>query len=395
MRTQAILTQRGVESAKPKTARYGKRDGIVPGLRLIVHPAGEKTFALFTRVNDRLTNFKIGSASTLSLAEARDLAKTKLGEIAGGKDPRVVKQTKAEAEAETVALVVERFITRHVKVKNRTANEIERKLRVEVLPRLGKRPLASITQRDIIALLDAIVDRGAGTQANRVLSTLRKFFNWCCERGLLDRSPCDRVKAPTPETKRDRVLEDSELALIWQGAERLGYPFGPYFQLLMLTGQRREEIAGMRWAEINSALTLWTLPRERVKNNEPHTVPLVPWARSILASLPRIEGSDFVLTTTGEASISGYSKAKAALDAEIAKLNGGEPIAPFVVHDLRRTAATNWAKLGVALPTVEKLLNHVSGVFGGVSGIYNRHDFLDEKKAALEVWAQHLLSIVR
>src|SRR6476619_4605056 len=104
MRTQAILTQRGVESAKPKTARYGKRDGIVPGLRLIVHPAGEKTFALFTRVNDRMTNFKIGSASTLSLAEARDLAKTKLGEIAGGKDPRVVKQTKAEAEAETVAL---------------------------------------------------------------------------------------------------------------------------------------------------------------------------------------------------------------------------------------------------------------------------------------------------
>ena len=318
MRTQTTLTQRGVESAKPKAARYGKRDGIVPGLRLIVHPAGEKTFALFTRVNDRLTNFKIGSASTLSLAEARDLAKTKLGEIAGGKDPRVVKQTKAEAEAETVALVVERFITRHVKVKNRTANEIERKLRVEVLPRLGKRPLASITQRDIIALLDAIVDRGAGTQANRVLSTLRKFFNWCCERGLLDRSPCDRVKAPTPETKRDRVLEDSELALIWQGAERLGYPFGPYFQLLMLTGQRREEIAGMRWAEINSSLTLWTLPRERVKNNEPHTVPLVPWARSILASLPRIEGSDFVLTTTGEASISGYSKAKAALDAEIA-----------------------------------------------------------------------------
>jgi integrase len=394
MRTQQVLTQRGVESAKPKAARYGKRDGVVPGLRLLVFPAGEKTFALFTRVNDRLVNFKIGSASTLTLAKARELARGKLEEIAGGEDPRTSRSQAADAEAETVTVVVERFIARHVKVKNRTAGEIERKLRVEVLPRWGRRRIASITQKDVIALLDSIVDRGAATQANRVLATLRKFFNWACERGTLDRSPCDRVKAPSAENKRDRVLDHSELALIWQGAERLGYPFGPYFQLLILTGQRREEVAGMRWGEINSALTLWTIPRERVKNNEPHAVPLVPWARSLLASLPRIGDSDFVFTSTGDASISGYSKAKAALDAEIAKLNGGEPIAPFVVLDLRRTAATNWAKLGVALPTVEKLLNHVSGVFGGVSGIYNRHDFADEKKQALECWAFHLAGIL-
>jgi integrase len=394
MRTQAILTQRGVEAARPKASRYGRRDGTVPGLRLIVHPAGEKTFALFTRVNDRLTNFKIGSAATLSLAKARELARAKLEEIAAGGDPRASKKKAAAAEAETVAVAVERFITRHVKVKNRTANEIERKLRVEVLPRLGGRPLHSITQKDVIALLDSIVDRGAAVQANRVLSVLRKFFNWCCERGTLDRSPCDRVKAPTPEKERDRVLEDSELALVWRAAETLRYPFGTYFQLLILTGQRREEVAGMRWSEINSALTLWVLPRGRVKNDKPHAVPLSPWARSILAALPRVGDGDFVLTTNGDASISGYSKAKAALDAEIAALNGGTPIASFVVHDLRRTAATNWARLGIALPTVEKLLNHSAGSFRGVSGTYNQHDYLDERRQALEAWALHLADIL-
>ena len=149
MRTQQVLTQRGVESAKPKAARYGKRDGVVPGLRLLVFPAGEKTFALFTRVNDRLVNFKIGSASTLTLAKARELARGKLEEIAGGEDPRTSRSQAADAEAETVTVVVERFIARHVKVNNRTAGEIERKLRVEVLPRWGRRPIASITQKDV------------------------------------------------------------------------------------------------------------------------------------------------------------------------------------------------------------------------------------------------------
>jgi integrase len=137
-----------------------------------------------------------------------------------------------------------------------------------------------------------------------------------------------------------------------------------------------------------------TAPRERVKNGTPHAIPLSPWARSILASLPRIEGSDFVFTTNGSASISGYSKAKTALDTAIAGLNGGKPLPPFVVHDIRRTFATNLARLGIVLPVVEKLLNHTSGSFGGVAGIYNRHDFAGEKQAAIEAWAQHLLGIV-
>ena len=136
----------------------------------------------------------------------------------------------------------------------------------------------------------------------------------------------------------------------------------------MLLGQRREEIAGMKWSELDPALTLWTLPRSRSKNNVARQVPIVPAVREILLGLPRLAGCDFVFTTTGKTSVTGYGRAKEALDAAIVRLNG-EPLAPWVVHDLRRTMASGMAKLGVALPTVEKLLNHKGASFSGVAGI--------------------------
>jgi len=272
-----ILTQRGVETAKPKAERYGKPDGLVPGLQLIVQPSGAKTFRLIPRVNGKQVNITIGSATVLTLAEARAEAKRQLGLIAKGEDPRAAKQEKVRITAETVEIVARRFIERHAKANNRTWKEIQRKLEVNVLPSWGRRPIASITQRDVIALLDSIVDRGAAVEANRILATIRKLFNWACERGTIETSPCARVKAPTPERARDRVLDDRELSLAWRGADALGYPFGPFVQLLILTGQRREEVAGMKWSELDR--DLWMLPRERVKNNEPHQIPIVPWVR--------------------------------------------------------------------------------------------------------------------
>ena len=396
MRTQQVLTQRGVEAAKPKAKRYGKPDGTVPGLRLVVHPGGEKTYALFTRVNGRLINHKIGSAAVLELAQARKEARRKLSEISGGQDPREIKREAKRAELETVEAVTERFVERYVRPNNKSSKEIERKLNVEVLPHWGKRPINSITQRDVIDLLDSIVDRGGvGAQANRVLATIRRLFNWAIERGLINRSPTDRVKAPVPETPRDRVLNDSELALLLRATDQLGFPFGPYIKYLILTGARREEVAGMRWSELDRGLTAWILPRERTKNGNEHTIPLAPWAQSIIAGLPHIAGSDFVFTVNGRNSINGYSKAKRTLDATIASLNGGAPIAPWRMHDLRRTMATGLARLGVQLPVVEKILNHISGSFAGVAGIYQRHDFADEKRQALEVWGRHVLALTR
>lgn len=388
-----ILTQRGVEAAKPRDKRYGKPDGLVPGHRLIVHPSGEKTYALFARVNGKLVNHRIGSAAVLTLKRARAEAKSKLNLIAGGGDPRTVRQEATRAASETVEIVARRFIERHAKVNNKTWEEVQWRLEREILPHWGRLPISSITRRDVVALLDAIVDRGVPVTANRTLAVARKMFNWSVERSLIEVSPFDRIKKPAPEVKRDRVHTDSELALIWRSAETIGYPFGPFTKLLILTGQRREEVAGMRRSELDPGLTMWTLPRERVKNNEPHQVPIVPWVQSILAALPRIEGSDFIFTTTGKAPISGFSKAKQALDVAIASLNDGTPIPQWRMHDLRRSMASHMARLGVQLPTVEKILNHVSGSFGGVQGIYQRHDFANEKRQALEAWAQHLLTL--
>ena len=250
-----VLTQRGVESAKPKPGRYGRNDGIVPGLRLIVYPTGAKSFALFARVNGRLINHRIGDAAVLSLKQARDNAKQQLALIAGGGDPRAVRKAAAEVEEETVEHVARLFIERHAKPRLRTWQEIEWRLNREVLPKWGRRPISSITRRDVIALLDGIVDRGVPVTANRTLTVARKMFSWAIERSLLETSPFDPVKPPTAEVSRDRVLSDPELVLLWRAADQVGYPFGSFVKLLVLTGQRREEVSAMRWPELDPGLT--------------------------------------------------------------------------------------------------------------------------------------------
>jgi integrase len=386
-----VLTQRAVDAAKPKAKRYGKPDGIIPGQRLLVHPTGEKSYVILPRIHGKQVSITIGDDSLMELAEGRAKGKAILAMVANGEDPRTAKREAIKTASETVEVAAQRFIERHAKAHNRTWEESEQRIKREILPHWGKRPLGSIEQSDAVTLLDAIVDRGgAGISANRTLAHGRKFFNWCRERGMIKVSPFDHVRPPVPEVKRDRVHTIPELALILRATDQMGYPFGPFIKIAILLGQRREEIAGMRWSELDAELTLWTLPAARAKNGVLHQVPLAPWPRSILANLPRIAGSDFVFTSTGKASISGYSKCKARLDAAITSLNDGVPIPPWRLHDLRRSMASHMAKLGVQLPVVEKLLNHVSGTFGGVAGIYQRHDFADEKRQALELWSQHL-----
>ena len=388
-----VLTQRGVETAQPKAIRYGKPDGLVPGLQLIVQPSGAKTYRLLVRIHGKQVNLTIGDASLMTLAEAR-AKRGILAAIANGEDPREAKREAINSASETVEVAARRFIERHAMAHNRTWKESQQRLEREILPKWGRRPLAAITQADAVALLDAIVDRGgAGISANRTLAHGRKLFNWCRERGMIATSPFDHVRPPVPEVKRDRVHTIAELRLILQAADRVGYPLGPFVKLALLLGQRREEVAALKWSEIDAELTMWVLPAARAKNNVAHVIPLPAPARSILAALPRIAGSDFVFTSTGKTSISGYSKAKAALDGAITDLNGGEPIPPWRLHDLRRSMASHMARLGVALPIIEKLLNHVSGSFGGIVGVYQRHSFEAEKRQALELWAQHLLTL--
>lgn len=274
-----------------------------------------------------------------------------------------------------------------------------------MLPVWGAKQVQDIARRDVIELLDRLVDAGKPVLANRTLAHVRKFFNWCIERSILDASPCVRITAPAEEKSRDLVLSDSEMRLVWKASERIGFPFGPFVQLLTLTAQRRDEVAGARRRELHDGGKLWTISGTRTKNGDPHDVPLSDSAQGIVRALPRIGRGEFLFSTTGETAISGYSNAKERLDAtmlaiarEQAEVRGENPedvkLEPWRLHDLRRTAASGMARLGVPVHVIEAVLNHRSGQISGVAAVYNRHSYLPEKRRALEAWAGFVLSLM-
>jgi len=234
---------------------------------------------------------------------------------------------------------------------------------------------------------DDIVDRGAPYVANRTLAHLRKLFNWALPRYRLGESPCKGVEPPSEERSRDRVLTDDELQRVWLAADKLGWPFGPIVRLLILTGARREEVGAMEWSEIDFDRRLWTLPPERTKNKQRHEVPLSTATLEILQGLKRSKSKYVFSTTHGRSSVVGYDGAKARLD----KLSG---VKAWRLHDIRRTVASGMAGLKIALPVIEKCINHTSGTFRGVLAVYQRHKFADEKREAFDVWAAHVGRLV-
>jgi len=287
--------------------------------------------------------------------------------------------------------VVGDFIRLHAKRHNRRWREAERLLLKDVVPAWRGRRLSDIQRKNVVKLLDDIVERGAPIAANRTLARLRRLGSWAVERGILDRNPCDGVKAPSPEVERERVLTNEELSLVWRAAEQLP-AYCNFVRLLVLTGQRRSEVGGLRWAEIDLPSATWTLPSERSKNSREHAIPLSTAAVDILTELPKVDGAPFVLTRL--APLSSYTDAKAQLDAAIANLNSGKPIAHWTFHDIRRSVATQMAEMNVAPHVVEAVLNHRSGVIRGVARIYNKYSYAAEKRAALEAWARKLDAIV-
>ena len=310
------------------------------------------------------------------------------------------------------------FVDGHLKSAWKDWEIGDRLLTAEAVPVLKAKALPLIKRSDIAAVLDRMNDRPAA--ARLAHATLRKLFKWAEGRGDLERSPMDGMKAPAGVAARDRVLSDDDLALAWRGAGTLGYPFAPLFRLLIVTGQRREEVSGLAWNELDRASATWSLPASRAKNGQAHIVPLSPVAIEVLDSLARTltDASNdetatdeplkwprkgLVFTTTGKTPVSGYSKAKARLDAAIATIAqkdaqaaGGEAdaVAPWRVHDLRRTMATGFQRLGVRFEVTEAVLNHISGAKGGVAGVYQRHDWKEEKRTALNSWGRHIVAIL-
>ena len=230
----------------------------------------------------------------------------------------------------------------------------------------------------------------------------RAAFQWAEKRGKVPHNPFLGLPIVTATKVRERVLSDGELAEVWAAVDTLGYPFGPFFKLAILTMQRRAEVAGIRWTEIGDDLSNWTLPGSRMKSGRPHDVHLSEAAREILRSIPRIDGCDFVFSTTGRTPISGISKAKGALDAAITKARGiaaeragrrPTSLVPWRIHDLRRSGVSTLARLGFDSIVVDKILAHAPAKLLGVAAVYQRHDFARERAAALDAWAAHVIGI--
>jgi len=398
MSSPKVLTVARIEAAKPKEKRYELPDAVLPCFYLVVQPSGHKSFALRYRAAGKPRKLTIGAFPKISLEAARKLAREAAVAIARGEDPGEKKKAarRPGGVPQTIEELASLFMERYAKKNTRevTWRETQRILNRDVLSKWQGRRIDSIHRRDVIALLDGIAS-GHSVAANRTLAALRRMFAWACERDLLEASPCFGIKAPSPEVSRDRVLSDGELRLVLRAASALEPPFGPFTKMLALTLQRRSEVAGMRWSEINWAEGLWKLPANRVKNASEHIVPLPGAAMDILETMQetKFAGSDLVFTGTGRSPVSGFSKVKRQLD-DLIEAENGEPIAPWRFHDLRRTGASKMPRLGITLPVVEKILNHTSGSFAGVVGVYQRHDFADEKRAALEAWSCFLARLV-
>jgi integrase len=388
------LTTVAIAKMKPGSTRQEIPDGRIAGLYFIIQPSGKRSWAVRYRFGGKPIKLTIGAYPAIELKTARERAGAAKGRVEAGIDPGAEKKIHKAAVAVPASDIIEkvaaRFVTQHAKrnLRTRSAYEIARLLENEIISPWRGRRLSQINRGDIHELLDAIIERGSPVMANRALSVLRTMSTWAIERGIIESNPCAGIKPPTVETARERVLSDSELVAVWRAADGLDPPYAEFVKLLVLTGQRRTEVAAMEWREVDLDAKLWTLPKERAKNDREHTVPLSDSAVEILRALPRIAGSDFALTLSGRRPICAYQLIKIRLDALTPS------IPHWTWHDLRRTFATGCAKLGVTVHVVEAVLNHRSGTVRGVAAIYNRYSYDAEKLAAMMAWAAHVAALV-
>jgi integrase len=390
----ARLTAKSVENVRAGNTRREIPDAGCRGLYLVVQPSGLKSWAVRYRYEGRPKKLTLDRA--LTLAAARKAATDALHELAQGRDPAAQKfasrasaeKDKAARAADTVEQWADHFIERHAKKKTRE-NSWRQAVHVFdniVLPVWRGRIIHDIKRRDIIELVEGVAD-DRPIMANRTHAHLSKFFNWLCERDAIAASPCAGVKPPSAEHARERSLSDDEIRSLWLACDAIGGPAGPCIKLMLLTGQRHGEVVGMRRSEISG--DVWVLPPERTKNKRRHEVPLCAQVMAIIEAMPLITGDeDFVFTSSKTRRLGNFSLAKVAIDTRM------KPVTPWVLHDLRRTVASGMARLGIKLPVIEKVLNHASGSFRGIVGVYQRHDFAAEKQDALARWADHIDVVV-
>jgi integrase len=370
-------------------------DGVVPGLKARVMPSGEISFVLVARYprSQNPTRRSLGLYGQLSLEAARTKARVWHELLRRGIDPAQEEERQRLAEqrkrANTFGAAAEDFIRDKLN-HERQGVEAARDLRV-FLSAWDTRPLEEITTADVLAIVKAAKDRGSPYRAHSLLTVARRFFGWCIAQQVygLERSPCDRLRAAAligEKKARTRVLSDNEIRALWLATDELGFPYGPLFKMLLLTGQRKSEVAQARWCEFDLNKRLWTIPAERMKSASVHIVPLSDAAIRILATLPRFERGDCLFSVNGTKPINGFAKAKSALDRAM----GIEQ--PFCTHDLRRTMRTGLS----AIPGISDLVRElvISHARPGLHKVYDQFSYEIERRFALDAWAARLQAIV-
>lgn len=383
-------------------------DDRIAGFGLKVTPAGAKTYLFQYRLGGRAgktRRYTIGRHGSLTPDIARKEAERLALLISQGIDPQQAKQDTARKSIDLAFKpYAGRFVDECLKVRWKASyKDGEALLDRYATPVLGNKPLPDINRSDIKAVLQPVRKKVA--TCRNLFAVLRRLFRWAVNEGDLSISPIVGMEPPPLPLKRDRVLSDQEIQLLWQALEKEDYPFGPLLRLLIVTGQRLEEVSGLEWAEVDKAAATWTIPADRAKNGNASIVPLSDLAAAEFQALAKRAGrkdgwprTGFVFTTTGETSVSGHSRAKRRIDKRIAdaatKLPGKPVVPPWRLHDLRRTLATGMQRLGVRFEVTEAILNHVSGAKAGVAGVYQLHDWGPEKRLALQAWADHLQMII-
>jgi integrase len=382
------LTKNAIDSLPTPTSDVVYWDVAAPGFGVKITPKSRKVFVVLYRTGgagSRLRKYTIGPYGRVTLHQARVAAQKVFAAKLEGRDPAGEKrEAKRRIVADRVEDLLEAFIAQRLS-QNRSASEISRLLRREVGKPWAGRSIHEIGKRDVVEIISAIEQRGAPASANKALKSIKTFLRWCVGRAILDQSPAEGVPLPAREVARDRVLIDQELAQVILGVRKIGGSYGGIVELLALTGQRREEVARLELEELDLAQRVWTIPKSRTKNAKVHVVHLSEQSMALLRRLDR--RGRCVFSPLGAKPFQNFGKAKRVLD----QLSG---VTGWRLHDLRRTCVSGMARLGVAPHVADKILNHQAGTISGVAAVYQRHEFLAERREALERWGAHVAAIV-
>ena len=362
-------------------------DDAIPGFGVRIRQSGSRSWIFQYKLGSKTRRLVIGQTSAIKLGRAREIAGEHHAKVKRGRDPAGEKRILVERASHTFGALAKKYLDQQrAELRPGSYREIARHLEQHAAP-LHPLPLNSIDRRIIADRLGSIEKNSGAVTTNRARATMSAMFSWGMREGLVFANPVTNTNKRA-ERPRDRVLKDPELRLIWQALN--GGQYATIIKLLMLTAQRVNEIAGLRWSEIDSGYRLISLPAERTKNARPHEIPISPTVRALLQEQPKIADRDLVFGKPGGGPFSGLSRCKERLDARVAELNNGQPLAPWVHHDLRRSTATGMADIGIQPHIIEAVLNHVSGHKGGIAGIYNRATYSAEKAQALARWDEHI-----